>query len=217
MKEDSFVLEIKMELHLFQNKTPHMKLNKYIVQFLLAIFCFSPYLGQGQLKVFANNGSLKIEGTSTMHDWHMASDQGKSEAIMNLSGDKLITVTALVFSVGSETLKSTKGVMMDKIAYKALKSATYPTISFQMIASTITPVDAITYNFKGTGYMTVGGNKRVTDLLATIKYNSAEKSFTSSGVKTIKMSDYDIEAPSFAFGTIKTGNDIQVHFNIKLK
>jgi hypothetical protein len=31
------------------------------------------------------------------------------------------------------------------------------------------------------------------------------------------MSDYDIEAPSFAFGTVKTGDEIQIHFSIKLK
>jgi hypothetical protein len=65
--------------------------------------------------------------------------------------------------------------------------------------------------------MMVSGKKRTTDLIATIKYNPLEKSFTSHGVKSIKMSDYDIEAPSFAFGTVKTGDEIQIHFSIKLK
>ena len=86
-----------------------------------------------------------------------------------------------------------------------------------MVSSTITPIDATTYQFKGTGYLTVAGTKKLTDLAATIKYNAAEKSFTSTGVKAMKMTEYNMEPPSFAFGAMKTGDEVKISFNLKIK
>jgi hypothetical protein len=194
-----------------------MKLHKSLFLLLLSILTVIPFISHSQLKVASSNGSIKIDGTSTMHDWTMNSEQGKAEAIMTLANEKLVGVVSLSFSAGAETLKSTKGLLMDKIAYKSLKVTSFPTISFVLTSATVTPVDATTYQFKGIGQMMISGKKRTTDLIATIKYNPLEKSFTSHGVKSIKMSDYDVEAPSFAFGTVKTGDEIQIHFSIKLK
>jgi hypothetical protein len=107
--------------------------------------------------------------------------------------------------------------MMDRIAYKALKTKESPVINFVMVSSSITAVDATTYQFKGTGNLTVAGTKKMTDLVATIKYNVAEKSFTSTGFKEMKMTDYNMEPPSFAFGAMKTGDEIKITFNLKIK
>lgn len=194
-----------------------MKLHKSFFLVLLSILTVIPFISHSQSKVASSNGSIKIEGTSTMHDWTMSSAQGKAEAVMTMANEKLIDVASLTFSVGTESLKSTKGVLMDKIAYKSLKITSFPLISFILISATVIPVDATTYQFKGMGQMSVAGKKRTTDLIATIKYSATDKSFTSSGLKIIKMSDYEIDPPSFAFGTIKTGDEIQIHFSIKLK
>lgn len=194
-----------------------MKLHKSLFLLLLSIFTVVPFISKSQVKVSSTSGTIKIDGTSTMHDWTMSSEQGKAEAIMTMAYEKLVEVASLSFSAGAETLKSTKGVLMDKIAYKSLKATSFPTINFILISATVTAVDATTYQFKGMGQMTVAGKKRTTDLNATIKYNPTDKSFTSSGLKIIKMSDYEIDPPSFAFGTIKTGDEIHIHFSIKLK
>lgn len=194
-----------------------MKILKHLTIALLGLVISMPFLVNGQVKVGTANGGITIFGTSTMHDWDMKSSLGKCEATMIMSGDKLTSVSALAFSVTSETLKSSKGSMMDKIAYKALKTKESPVISFVMVSSTITPVDATTYQFKGTGNLTIAGTKKLTDLVATIKYNAAEKSFTSTGVKVLKMTEYNMEPPSFAFGAMKTGDEIKINFNLKIK
>lgn len=184
---------------------------------LLGIVIFMPFLVKGQLKVGTANGSITIFGTSTLHDWDMKSGDGRCEATMILAGDKLISVGTLTFSVASETLKSSKNSIMDKIAYRTLKTKASPVINFVMVSSTITPIDASTYQFKGTGNLTVAGTKKFTDLVAIIKYNVAEKSFTSTGMKVMKMTEYNMEPPSFAFGAMKTGDEIKINFNLKIK
>jgi hypothetical protein len=194
-----------------------MKILKHLTIALLGIVISMPFLVNSQVKVATVNGAITIFGTSTLHDWDMKSSQGRCEATMIMTADKLTSVSALTFSVTSETLKSSKGSIMDRIAYKALKTKDNPVVSFVMVSSTITPIDATTYQFKGTGNLTVAGAKKLTDLVATIKYNVAEKSFTSTGFKEMKMTDYNMEPPSFAFGAMKTGNEIKITFNLKIK
>jgi hypothetical protein len=194
-----------------------MKMLKHFTIALLGIVISMPFFVNGQLKVGTANGAITISGTSTLHDWDMKSSQGRCEATMIMTADKLTSVSALTFSVTSETLKSSKGSIMDRIAYKALKTKDNPVVSFVMVSSTITPIDATTYQFKGTGNLTVAGTKKMTDLVATIKYNVAEKSFTSTGFKEMKMTDYNMEPPSFAFGAMKTGDEIKITFNLKIK
>jgi hypothetical protein len=194
-----------------------MKILKHFTIALLGIVISMPFLLNGQVKVGTANGAITIFGTSTLHDWDMKSSQGRCEATMVMNGDKLTSVSALTFSVASETLKSSKGSMMDRIAYKALKTKESPVINFVMVSSSITAVDATTYQFKGTGNLTVAGTKKLTDLVATIKYNAADKSFTSTGVKVMKMTEYNMEPPSFAFGAMKTGDEIKITFNLKIK
>lgn len=194
-----------------------MKIMKHLTIALLGLVISMPFFVNGQVKVGTANGGVTIFGTSTMHDWEMKSSQGKCEATMVLTGDKLTAVSALTFSIASETLKSEKGSIMDKIAYKALKTKESPVISFVMVSGTVTPADATTFHFKGTGNLTIAGTKKLTDLVAVIKYNAAEKSFTSTGVKVLKMTEYNMEPPSFAFGAMKTGDEIKINFNLKIK
>jgi hypothetical protein len=85
-----------------------------------------------------------------------------------------------------------------------------------MTSGTVTSVDATTYQFKGQGNLTISSTTRLTDLVATLKYNPADKSFTASGTKVIKMTDWKVTPPTFMFGTIKTGDQITIGYNLKI-
>ena len=170
----------------------------------------------GQLKFGAANAYVEIKGTSSLHDWEMKSSAGKCDATFTMNGDKLTGVTALSFIVAAETLKSgTAG--LDKNGYKALDTKKNPSISFWMTSGSVTAVDATTYTFKGQGNLTIAGTTRLTDLTATLKYNAADKSFTVTGAKAMKMTDWKVTPPTVLFGTIKTGNEIKIAFNLKIK
>lgn len=160
--------------------------------------------------------SVLIAGTSTLHDWEMKSDKGHFEAAFILNADnKLTSIHALNFSVPSESLKSGH-TMMDNNTYKALNTKAYNSISFVLSSVNITLVDATTYNLKCLGKLTIAGTTRETDLTVNCKWNAADKSFNCTGAKKIKMTDYNVKPPSVMMGTIKTGDEITITYNLKI-
>ncbi len=172
-------------------------------------------LAVAQLKFGASNASVSIKGTSTLHDWEMISQVGKCDAALVMTGEKLTSVSSLSFVLAAETLKSgTSG--LDKNGYKALDTKKNPSINFWMTTGTVTAIDATTYSFKGKGNLTIAGTTKLTDLNATLKYNAADKSFTCSGSKVIKMTDWKVTPPTVLFGTIKTGDQITINYNLKI-
>lgn len=193
-----------------------MKTIKLFSLALIAIMISLPFAGIGQLKFGAANAAISIKGTSTLHDWEMKSQAGKCDATLVMTGDKLTGISNLSFVLAAETLKSGSNGL-DKNGYKALDTKKFPSISFNLTSGTITPIDATTYQFKGVGNLTISGTTRATDLVGTLKYNPADKSFTITGTKVMKMTEYKVTPPTVMFGTIKTGDQITIGFNLKIK
>ena len=164
----------------------------------------------------AQNVTLVIKGTSTLHDWEMKSEKGRVEVVLGVGTNaKLLGLTGLKFSVEAESLKSDK-TMMDNNAYKALKTTSSKHIGFLLTAATITQINENSYEVKAFGKLTVAGTTRDTDVTAEIKYSGADKSFIVTGTKKLKMTDYNVKPPSFMFGTVKTGDEISISFKTKL-
>jgi hypothetical protein len=124
-------------------------------------------------------------------------------------------LTTLKFSLEAESLKSEK-TMMDNNAYKALKTNSAKNISFILSSATISQVNQTNYQIKAIGKLTVAGTTRETDVIADVKYNQAEKIFTVTGTKKLKMTDYNVKPPSFMMGAVKTGDEISISFTTKL-
>jgi hypothetical protein len=158
---------------------------------------------------------IVISGTSTLHDWDMKSAKGTADANFNFAGDKLTGISGLNFNMPAESLKSEHSAM-DKNAYKALKTDGNKTISFVQNSATVSPLDATTYQLKLVGKLTIAGATKVTDLVATAKYNPADKSFTVSGTKKFNMTEYGVKPPTVMMGTIKTGDALTVTFNTRI-
>ena len=169
----------------------------------------------GSLNYRSQSLSIAIEGTSSLHDWTIKSDKGKCDLALVMTNDKPTGISALNFSIPVETLKSGKGAM-DKNTYNALKSGDFKNITYTLSSGTVTPIDAVTYQIKTIGKLTIAGSARLIDLYAVAKYNAADRSFTISGSEKLKMTDYGVKPPEVMFGTIKTGNDITVSFNSKM-
>ena len=166
-----------------------------------------------QIKLRAQNGSVQVAGTSTLHDWTEKSNNGSGEATFSFNNDKLANVSALSFSVPARSLKS-EHKTMDNITYKSLNADKNANITFVAGAGSVTPIDALTYTIKASGKLTIAGNTRETEVVATGKLN-ADKSIAVSGSKKIRMTDYGIKPPTAMFGTIKTGDDITISYNLK--
>ena len=158
---------------------------------------------------------IRLNGTSNLHDWEMKAVSGSSDAtfVVNSSG-QVTSLTSLRFSLPASNLKSGHSAM-DKNTYKALNTEKNPTISFVLTSSTITATGGNNYQLKCVGKLSIAGTIKHTDLVATGKYNPADKSFTVTGVKKMKMTEYNVAPPKALMGTIKTGDDISISYNLK--
>jgi hypothetical protein len=162
-----------------------------------------------------NNAGLTISGTSTLHDWDMKSAQGACEAVITTTPAGAITaLSGLSFSTQAESLKSGKGAM-DKNAYKALKSDKFATITYVAHTASVSLISGNDYLVKTNGKLTIAGATVDAEVQGTCKVN-ADKTISVMGSKKISMKDFGMVPPSFMLGTIKTGNDVTLKFDITL-
>ena len=158
---------------------------------------------------------IRLNGTSSIHDWEMKAAKGTSEASFSIDGaGKVTSFSTMSFSLPATNLKSDHK-LMDNNTYKALKTDKNPNISFVMTSGSITATGGNNYQLNCLGKLTIAGTTKQTNLLATGKYNPADKSFTVTGVKKMKMTDYNVTPPTVMMGAIKTGNDISISYNVK--
>jgi polyisoprenoid-binding protein YceI len=67
------------------------------------------------------------------------------------------------------------------------------------------------------GKLTIAGVSKDVWLAGVTTVNPADMSVQTVGSLKIKMSEYNVEAPSFMFGAMKTGDEVSVQFNVTLK
>ena len=153
---------------------------------------------------------LKVSGTSTLHDWEMISTDATGEVRLTIANSKLITISSLTVILPARSLKSGKG-QMDTNAYKALKADKFRSILFEL-----TEVEKIADNIiEVTGKLTIAGTTRPINL--KVRYGVGNHEIQFSGEYPTKFSEFNIDPPTAVFGTIKTGNDLKLSFNVTFK
>ena len=159
-----------------------------------------------------NNSAYKMEvlGTSNIHDWEIPAKDFQGTINLEMENGQLVNISQLDFSVIAESLKSGKGGM-DKNTYKALNTDKYKTIVYQLVK-----VNNIDYTSKSqckittSGYLTLAGTKKLIDI--TFDSKISDSNIVLSGNKAIKMSNFNIDAPTAMFGTITTGDEVNIKF-----
>ena len=181
------------------------------VSLLALVIVISSLTSQGQNQyTHSGKSSISVSGTSTMHDWTMKSDKATYDAVIETTpqGDPAQLISLSV-SVPAESLKSGKGGM-DKNAYAALKTDKYKQITFQLTSAKI---DDNTIRCQGN--LTIAGTTKQIDIETTYTI-SPNGSIQCKGSKKLAMTDYNVEPPSFMFGSVTTGNEITVSFDVTL-
>jgi len=153
---------------------------------------------------------IRIDGTSTIHNWEMTSNQADLKASFETDGaGNPVKLSSLTVNIPAESLKSGKGAM-DKNAYTSLKTDKNKLITFQLTSATI---NGKTIETKGN--LTIAGTTKPIDLQVTIEMQG-DGSLKCKGTKKIIMSEFNVEPPSFMFGSVKTGDEITLLFEIIL-
>jgi len=182
-----------------------------VVGWLMPMTSFS----QAKLENVKSNIKMQVAGTSTMHDWEMKGSGGSCSANLDFDASgKLAQIKDVTFSFPVKQLKSGKDAM-DGNAYKALKTEKNPNITGRFLDATVASSDNVNYKIQGTLKLQIGGVTKDVKLTADGKLNK-DKSFTVKGEKKIDMNEFKVEPPSFMFGSVKTGKDVVVKFDLTL-
>jgi polyisoprenoid-binding protein YceI len=181
----------------------------------VSIFLAVPRLVKAQsiYKLVAAPGvTIKVLGSSNVHDWTMASSVMESQGDFNLAGHRL---QSLGFSLAFTSLKSDHTSMDDR-TYKAVNASKYPDIIYKLTSAEVTPGDKGSYLIKTKGTLTIAGVTQPVTMDVTAVAN-ADNTITCSGSKKIQLTDYGIKPPTFMLGAMKVYNDLTIQFNLIYK
>tara|TARA_R110001592_G_scaffold5353_5_gene29492 strand:- start:1478 stop:2053 length:576 start_codon:yes stop_codon:yes gene_type:complete len=186
--------------------------NKIILLVILLGF-FNLTNGQETTKKVELNiklsSSVLIKGTSTLHDWESIVEKTSSELVVNNLEDA--NIETLNVKVQVLSIKSGKSIM-DKLTYKALKADEHPTITFIFKKGEIVKEDARFMDIKLIGDLSIAGVTKNVSVIT--KINKSGKTIILKGVHKLKMTDFGISPPKALLGTIKTGDEITIEFNL---
>ncbi|MEM9936605.1 MAG: YceI family protein [Bacteroidota bacterium] len=183
-----------------------------------------PLAAQQQSYTLAEESSVSVVGTSTMHDWTATSTDIRDEVKLKASLSSL-NESLMGSSIGSVSLripvKSLDGgrgnIMNDKIR-KALKASAYPDILYSMTTGNlgdISPGETGLFSIETMGSLAIAGVEKKVMIQVSGRLMDNKGYFFEGQYKT-KMTDFDIEPPSALFGQIQTDDEIIIKFSLTL-
>ena len=152
-----------------------------------------------------SESSLKINGSSTIHDWTVEANSIKGS--MEVTGE---VIKELLFQVDVANINSERGAAMDKKMHAALKKEEHPEVSFKLQEVKEVPEAVNTLNLKG--LLTIAGVGKVVEI--TSQLQKEEGSYSFKGTKGIVLQDFNMVPPTAMFGQIIVGDDVTVNFDL---
>lgn len=156
----------------------------------------------------SNSQEFKVSGTSTLHDWDMTSDGAAGQAVIHLENNVIKSIESLRVDLPVKSLKSGNS-RMDRTAYSAIDADRHTHVRF-----VLTGVRNISSNqVLAAGNLTIAGTTRSVTLRAGYSINGNTIQF--AGVHSIKFSQFEVDPPTALLGTVRTGDDLQLSFDVQ--
>lgn len=182
--------------------------SKLMMVLIGILFGFGATAQNYKLNTKASN--IVVEGTSNIHDWEITVEQMNGEVQAVFENGKLSKIESLKMSIPGKSLKSGKGGM-DKNTHKALEIDKNPNITY-----TLEMVDKIDYTSDTKCLITTQGKLNIAGSSNTVKIvfdaKISEGKIELVGNKELNMNDFGVDPPTAMFGTITTGEKVNVKF-----
>lgn len=167
--------------------------------------------GQDVYKLQPQNSKLTVEGTSTVHDWEVEATEFNAETKLQLNQNNVSQISQVLFTTSAESLKSGKN-LMDKKMNEALKTKKHPEIKFSLKENEVITGEKATIS----GLLTIAGETKQVDVTVNFDAKNPQK-LGVTGEVPLKMSEFNIEQPTAMLGTIKTGDEVVVKFDLEFQ
>ncbi|MEX0685826.1 MAG: YceI family protein [Balneolales bacterium] len=187
---------------------------KYLLSLTLIFGAFTMHsaVGQSTSYTIADGSQIIVEGTSTVHDWTAEVKEIESNVEFD-SGENEFSISdaSIVFKV--EDMESGKR-RMNRLMHSALDEGDHPIITFRLNPNeTSTNVSSEGIAVTAAGTVNIAGVEQdiMVDLEGQLLPNNEVR---FSGSKELTMSDFEVDPPTAMLGTIRTADDIIVHFDL---
>jgi polyisoprenoid-binding protein YceI len=179
---------------------------------VITVIALSCLTAQNQYTLSSH--SMKVKGTSSLHDWTVNSADASGKGVIVFDGGKVKDVKSLNLEIAGLGLKSEKqSDKMDKKMQEALNVLVYPKIKYELKKVTALPSEKNDHTLSAIGTLTIAGVSREESLLVRTK-TDANGAITFAGEKKLLMTDFGVKPPKAMMGMITTGNEITVDFEI---
>lgn len=183
-------------------------ISKLVMLMTIVLLGFGATAQNYKLNNKASN--IIVEGTSNLHDWEIKVEQMNGEIQTVFENGKLVKLEKLKITIPGTSLKSGKGGM-DKNTYKALDTDKNPNITYNL-----EKVDKIDYTSDAKCLITTQGKLTIAGASSTVKIvfeaKISEGKIELVGNKELNMNDFGVDPPTAMFGTITTGEKVNVKF-----
>ncbi|MGV3547950.1 MAG: YceI family protein [Pedobacter sp.] len=189
---------------------------------VLAVLPFFALTGNAQTaKLSLKESAIIVKGTSSLHDWRCKTEQFSGDLTYTVNALTLKNISALNLQLVVKSMRSIKEngnyyeAGMDKNTYKALNADKFPKITFSLTDIANIKAVAGRADFVAKGNLTIMGNQRAISfpVNATVTANG----IAFKGTTSFKMTSFGVTPPKALLGTIKTGDEISIDFNVAFK
>jgi polyisoprenoid-binding protein YceI len=177
--------------------------------YVLLMAVSSLVFGQVSYKIDLEKSSVSVNGTSSLHDWKMKVEKLDASFVL-AEAASLQSLKAGSLTVDVQSIKSEHS-LMNKKTYEALKSDEHPKISVKLVRLQETGAKGIAEM-----ELTIAGKTQKVSDDFTIDAISPSV-LKIKGEMDLKMSDYEIKPPVALMGTVKTGDEIKIVYDLHFK
>ena len=186
--------------------------SRSLMMLLISVMLSIPSIVTAQnFTVDPKSSSMTIFGTSNLHDWKTQVTKISGELGMNST--KNINVLTLKIPISS--LKSGKGIMDGKTS-DAFEAKKFPNITFQLTDVVFTKVTEKESEVTLTGNLTMHGESKKFSIKSIAKITNTGN-YQFRGSVPLKMTEFKMKPPTAVLGTIKTGDAVNVKYDITFK
>jgi hypothetical protein len=158
--------------------------------------------------------SLTISGTSNLHEWSMKANNLECSGNFISGSQGISAIKDLAFSCKVKDIKSGNSIM-DSKTYNALKESKNPVITYKLLSVEQLHNSNNSFNGIAKGELTIAGVKKIVQV--PFSGNVLSNQIRVQGSINLKMSDFNVDKPTFMFGAFKTGDDVKIDYLMEFK
>lgn len=159
---------------------------------------------------FADESRIWVEGTSTVHDWDCQVTRFLGRVNADTEGARMTALASARVTIPVRSIDCDNGTMNGKLRDALGEEA----VRYELTRAVPAAAGADGwFAVETTGTLTISGTSRPARLSMRAKANG-DGSFRFTGTHSFRMTDFGIDPPTALLGTLKTGDDLTVRFDV---